>query len=113
LNEQPVASNISSFVEKFKASQSFKQAAVDRVESKIEAPQILINTTNSYVTAQQTSTSVANSTVARIRTLEQIRPLLEKNLDKERSNSINGSFQPKNAQKVADKNLQQPSNKDS
>jgi len=33
---------------------------------------------------------VANSTVTRIRTLEQIRPLIEKNYEKERSNSFNG-----------------------
>lgn len=73
----------------------------------------MISTNNSFVTAQQTAANIANSTVARIRTLEQIRPLIDKNYDKERSNSINGNFQPKNAQKLLEKSQQPPGNKDS
>lgn len=61
----------------------------------------MINTTNSVMTAQQNAASVATSTVARIRTLEQNKTMGEKVYEKERSNSLNGYFLAKNAKKMA------------
>jgi len=52
------------------------------------------------MTSQQNVASVASSTVARIRTLDQNKSLNEKLSEKERSNSLNGYFLAKNAKKL-------------
>ena len=95
-----MSQNITSFVEKFKAQQQQRQSVADKQTSRVEPPQIMINTTNSMMTSQQTVASVASSTVARIRTLDQNKSLNEKLSEKERSNSLNGYFLAKNAKKL-------------